>query len=444
MSRKLTVLDRVEVSSPCSADWDEMKGNDVVRFCEHCNLNVTDLSSMTRTRATKLILKSKGRLCVRYTRKPDGAIQTATQKVYQISRRASRITAGVFSAVLSLSATAFAQSQQTTTLTKEETIVLNEVLKQKDETKPPSLKGTVTDPNGALIPGATVRVVNQETGKEEVINANQEGSFEFSSLDAGLYRVIVKAQGFADKESMAQITADNTAEINAQLYIAFNAEVNVNADSTEIQLVISGGAMMIVYETPLLAAVADEDIDAVREALAKKVNVNAKEEGTSALHLAVSHGNTDIVRLLLERHADPNIRDADKQTPLMMIYDDTPAEIVELLLNAGAKVNLKDSEGQTPLMIAAESGNVEIVQLLLSAGAKVDRRDNEGRTALMYAVEEEDFESVKAILAAVADINIRDNEGKSALRLALETGNEEIIKWLKGYGAYEEEEPSKP
>lgn len=432
MSRKLTVLDRINVSSPCSADWNEMKGNDVVRFCEHCNLNVTDLSSMTRTKATKLVLKSKGRLCVRYIKNPDGAIQTATQKVYQISRRASRITAGVFSAVLSLSATAFAQSQTSTAPIEKEIIVTTETLKQKSETVTGLLKGIILDSNGAVVPGAHSTIKNDVTGIEQILISDSEGVLVFNNLPIGTYTLTIEIEGFK-KMIVEKIVVEETLPATVEINLIPAGEI----------VVVGGG--MIVYEAPLLAAVSNDDVGAVRELLAKKgVKVNAKEEGTTALHIAVSYNNAEIVSLLLAARANPNIRDEEKQPALMRIHSDTSTEIIELLLRAGAKVNVKDNEGQTPLMAAAESGNIEIVRLLLTAGAKVDKQDKEGRTALMYAVEEENFEIVKVILAAGADINIRDNEGKSALSFALETDNEEIIKWLKGYGAYEQEEPSNP
>lgn len=423
MSRKLTVLDRVEIASPCDADWNKMKGNDVVRFCEHCNLNVHDLSSMTRTKATKLVMKSKGRLCVRYIRQPDGVIQTATRQVYQISRRASRIAAGVFSATLSLSATAYAQGGVIRPNEKEK-VVANETLAQKDEGKIPSLKGTITDPNGAVIAGATVKAINQKTKQEQTVTSNEEGYYEFYDLEEGEYAVQIFSPGFRVKDETVQLTSDANLRLDKQL------------DITEI-MVMGGGMIVISYQSPLLNAISDGDVNAVREQLAKKVDVNAKEEGTTALHLAASQGNAEIVSLLLEAGANPNIRDEEKQTPLMMLYGENASEILDLLLRAGAKVNVKDAEGRTPLMVAAEEGNIEAIQTLLTAGAKVNKRDNEGCTALMYAVEEENVESVKAILAAGADVRIRNNDGKTALQIAIESDNEEIIELLKGYGSSE-------
>jgi hypothetical protein len=50
MSKK-KVIDAIEVKSPCSESWDEMQGNDQVRFCSHCAKSVNNLSEMTRREA---------------------------------------------------------------------------------------------------------------------------------------------------------------------------------------------------------------------------------------------------------------------------------------------------------------------------------------------------------------------------------------------------------
>src|SRR6185295_17899117 len=97
-------LNNLTVPSPCSADWNSMIGNDQVRFCEHCSLDVHDLSAMTRLQAERLVAKSNGRLCIRYRRDLSGQLQTLPlgQKLHHISRRVSRIAAGAFTATLSI------------------------------------------------------------------------------------------------------------------------------------------------------------------------------------------------------------------------------------------------------------------------------------------------------------------------------------------------------
>jgi hypothetical protein len=95
-------LDNVRVASPCNADWDQMLGNDQARFCGQCNLNVYNLSSMSRTEAELLIGRTEGHLCVRYFRRADGSILTRDCPVglRAIRRKMSYVARAVSSAVL--------------------------------------------------------------------------------------------------------------------------------------------------------------------------------------------------------------------------------------------------------------------------------------------------------------------------------------------------------
>ncbi|MEQ1605490.1 MAG: hypothetical protein ABL999_11545 [Pyrinomonadaceae bacterium] len=69
-------LDNVKIASPCSADWNEMYGDERKRFCGDCKLNVYNLSGMTKTEAESLILNAEGRLCVRFYQRADGSVIT--------------------------------------------------------------------------------------------------------------------------------------------------------------------------------------------------------------------------------------------------------------------------------------------------------------------------------------------------------------------------------
>ena len=104
MSKQRKQLAQVRVASPCTAEWDAMKGNDVVRFCEHCAKHVHNLSAMTPRRAQRLIEDSGANLCVRYYPRPDGAPKVTHQRLYPLQRHASRWAAGAFTAVLSVTA----------------------------------------------------------------------------------------------------------------------------------------------------------------------------------------------------------------------------------------------------------------------------------------------------------------------------------------------------
>ena len=90
--------------------------------------------------------------------------------------------------------------------------------------------------------------------------------------------------------------------------------------------------------------------------------------GTTALHQAVFQNHHDIVNLLIERGADPNIGDENVWTPLHWAVERRRMDMVKLLLNRGADPN-KISKQWTPLHRAVQNGCKSTVQLLLNKGA---------------------------------------------------------------------------
>ena len=94
--RGLPMLDQVKVASPCSASWDEMLGDDRVRFCVSCEKNVYNLSAMPADDAERLLAeRSKGELCVRYYRRADGTIMTADCPVGVKRKRRKQVALAV-------------------------------------------------------------------------------------------------------------------------------------------------------------------------------------------------------------------------------------------------------------------------------------------------------------------------------------------------------------
>lgn len=70
------MLDVIDVASPCHVAWESMQGDDRVRHCSQCRLNVYNLSDMRRGDAEALVREHEGRLCVRFFRRADGTVLT--------------------------------------------------------------------------------------------------------------------------------------------------------------------------------------------------------------------------------------------------------------------------------------------------------------------------------------------------------------------------------
>jgi carboxypeptidase family protein/ankyrin repeat protein len=431
----------IEVKTPCTADWDSMIGNDHVRFCEHCNLTVNDLSNLTPKRVQRLITKSKGRLCVRYQRRPDGSpiLKTLPAKLHTIGRRATRIAAGAFSATLSLSS---AVSQSATNNVRHERVIAYRQLGSGLEpiTFGSAIKGKVTDTTGAVIQGAGVTLSTTEIAYFSGTTTDAAGEYSFDGLQPGTYRLTIEATGFAKNEvGGVTLTTNETQTIDSSLEVAvIQAEVTVIAED----VVVEGGAIVILPAQPLIAAAQSDDLEGV-QALLTRDNVNLRDEsiGSTALEHAVRHGNREMVQLLLSAGADVNSRNQSKETVLMMLGDESTAEIVWDLIHAGAKVDLKDEDGDTALIEAAMEKNLPVLIALIHAGARVDARNKQGQTALMLAASNNQIANIRALVRAGADMNARDNEGKTTLDYAIEEGNEKIINMLQSYGAIVGEMP---
>merc|ERR1719166_167197 len=169
-----------------------------------------------------------------------------------------------------------------------------------------------------------------------------------------------------------------------------------------------------------------------RELLDQVVNL-ADVNGNTALHYSVSHGNFDVVSILLDsKIGNANILNKAGYTCTMLvslavISSDTHRSVVKKLFST-ADLNVRASQhGQTALMLAVSHGRLDMVDLLLEAGADVNIRDEDGSTALMCAAEHGHMEIVK-LLMRHPDINIApaDNDGLTALSVAMEAGHRDI------------------
>jgi hypothetical protein len=104
MSKFDNPLNNLKIASPCPADWESMNGNEKVRFCGECKLNVYNLSGMNKNEAENLLRNTEGRLCVRYFRRADGTILTRDCPVgwRAVKRRVSNLAAAVCTLVLGI------------------------------------------------------------------------------------------------------------------------------------------------------------------------------------------------------------------------------------------------------------------------------------------------------------------------------------------------------
>ena len=115
MTDTASALDTITVASPCTQDWGKMTGDERVRHCSLCKLNVYNLSDMTSEDAEELVASREGRLCVRFYRRADGTVITRDcATVLARMRRRAKIIAVAFLGALGLSTASAAIAAQET------------------------------------------------------------------------------------------------------------------------------------------------------------------------------------------------------------------------------------------------------------------------------------------------------------------------------------------
>ena len=99
---KTSPLDHIKIASPCSADWNEMYGDNRKRFCSECRLNVYNLSEMAQREAENFLFEAEGRVCVRLYRRKDGTVITQDCPVgwQAVKQRVSRIATATFGLIV--------------------------------------------------------------------------------------------------------------------------------------------------------------------------------------------------------------------------------------------------------------------------------------------------------------------------------------------------------
>jgi ankyrin repeat protein len=135
----------------------------------------------------------------------------------------------------------------------------------------------------------------------------------------------------------------------------------------------------------------------------KIVNLKGPGGSTPLMHAAL-YGDPESVRLLLDKGADPNLKNEAGATALMWSLDDL--EKTRLLLDHGADANIQSDDGVTALIIAAgRFGSSAIVKLLLDHGANPSAKSpDSSRTPLVEAARAGDEAALKLLIAHGADV----------------------------------------
>ena len=191
----------------------------------------------------------------------------------------------------------------------------------------------------------------------------------------------------------------------------------------------------------------------------------------AGISLAASYGLTDLLRLLLSQHTEPNLlarnmygstplhecavygheqaaelliahgadlldHNRGKATPFFLAISYGHLDMAQMLLkHSRAQLDSHCKSGMTPLIKAVDVGSESLVEFLLQQGALVAPHDWKGRTALHHAAAQGNLNIARMLVLAGALVHTSASQGLTPLDLAATAGHLDITKYLIDNGA---------
>ncbi|MBQ9526321.1 MAG: ankyrin repeat domain-containing protein [Fretibacterium sp.] len=250
--------------------------------------------------------------------------------------------------------------------------------------------------------------------------------------NAAVIRLLVEAGADVDRRDLHRYTPAMRA-------------VAAGTDAEVLRALILGKADLLAEDdqnrSAIFLAVSNPSISTdVVELLLKNGDIDTRDSGlmTPLMEACRAH-NLPTVRLLLEKGADPALRDKSGWMAVTFaVMSNAGPELLRLLAGFGASLDMETRDGITPLMLAAhDPAQMEGLKSLISAGASVNYQNRMGMTALMAAAVSGNVPAVRELLVLSADVSLRDWEGMTALAQSVQAqgDNTEIMKLLIGAGA---------
>lgn len=181
-----------------------------MRWCSQCNLNVYNVSALTKHEISQLIREKEGsRLCARLYRRPDGTMMTSScgQGGKPVVRHASRLVAAALAALMGTGVVSSQTSEPTS-------------LVQISEAQS-GIDVKVLDANGGPIQGASVSVRSGILKVPISGTTNEKGEWQFRGLEAAQYQLFLFAPGLGPSTRTVTIVDHAVTRLEVQLQEAF-------------------------------------------------------------------------------------------------------------------------------------------------------------------------------------------------------------------------------
>jgi cytohesin len=327
------------------------------------------------------------------------------------------------------------------------------------------------NPNAPGPDGETVLMTAARAGSADVVTALLDRGVNVNATETWQGQTAVMLAAAENHGAAIRALAARGADLNVRSKELSFPEYRYETNGMAVFQLPKGGWTALMYAArqnamEAVAALADTHAD---------LNATTKQEGTTALQIAIINIHYDLANLLLEKGADPNVTDSSGMTALYAAVDmRAPANmltrpepklrdsldvigIMKSLLAHGANANIQLkkpiigrhqnlvgdgqlTEGATALARAAKASDVVVMKVLLDGGADATLAlANRTTTAMLAsggnAPEPKVLEAVTLLVEHGVDVNAFNANGQTVLHNAAQRGQNSVIEYVARKGA---------
>ena len=175
------------------------------------------------------------------------------------------------------------------------------------------------------------------------------------------------------------------------------------------------------------------DTRAVAAYLGRGADINKRSGGVTLLDGAAINGKPDIVRFLLQKGADPNVRNQQGRPPVYYAIIWRHPDVVKLFVESGMNLHVRDNYGETLLHLASQ-GDASDVRLLVGHGLHVNVLDKSGDTPLFSAAATDNAPVAAELIKLGAHVTARSINGWTPLHVAAFSDSVRVASLLISHG----------
>jgi len=189
-----------------------------------------------------------------------------------------------------------------------------------------------------------------------------------------------------------------------------------------------------LYSNELVQAVLDEDFEKVQLLVKQGADINLRNRGESALHVAIKTQRMDIVKFLVENGADVNKPNITNELPAQLAILHGTSEIVDYLLRLDSlNLSARNSKNDTIMHTAAGMGHLTATKTLTDIGYKDWNAVNEKGNTPLHVALKKGYLAVAWLLVKMPEANV-NQENRIQIKpffLACTNDDVELVKYLK-------------